>query len=130
MFAKVITNNMFVVLTLYQLTVTDPTSVGKVRLYKLLLELIGVLYGYYYLCHCSEALDDAQRRVTIAVASSHWFKCSSATRRKVCMLLMRTQKPNHLKFHQGIIVLSRAYFWSVAKLSYSFVNFMKISTSD
>ncbi|KAL1461101.1 hypothetical protein WDU94_013032 [Cyamophila willieti] len=126
MFAKILMSNTILTLILYQVTTTDFNSVAKARVYKALVEFIGVIYVYYYLCHCSETLDDAQRRVTVAVASSYWFKCSNTTRRQVCMLLRRTQIPNHFKFYQGLIILSRAFFYSVAQVSYSYVNYMKL----
>uniref|UniRef100_A0A8D8T7E3 Uncharacterized protein n=1 Tax=Cacopsylla melanoneura TaxID=428564 RepID=A0A8D8T7E3_9HEMI len=129
MLFKVMLNNVLFALCLYQLTASSFKSISKARLYKLVLEFMAVFVQYYYLCHSSETLDDLQIRVNRAITRSLWFKCSNNTRRDICMLLRRTQGPNHLNFYDGAIVLSRAYFLSVVKLSYTFVNFMRLNIS-
>uniref|UniRef100_A0A8D8YLS6 Uncharacterized protein n=1 Tax=Cacopsylla melanoneura TaxID=428564 RepID=A0A8D8YLS6_9HEMI len=127
MLFKIVLNNMLFALCTYQLTSSDFKSMSKARLYKFLLEFTGVFVQFYYLCHSSEKLDDWQSRVNRAITESHWYKCSKGTRRDICMLLRRTQGPNHLSFYDGAIVLSRAYFLSVVKCSYNFVNFMRMN---
>ncbi|KAL1462901.1 hypothetical protein WDU94_014704 [Cyamophila willieti] len=129
MLCKVILSNLLFALCLYQLTASSSQSMSKVRFYKLVLEFISVFVTYYYLCHSSERLDDWQSRVNRAITKSHWYTCSKNTRRDVCMFLRRTQGPNHLNFYGKALVLGRAYFMSVVKVSYSFVNYMRLNTS-
>ncbi|KAL1454362.1 hypothetical protein WDU94_010631 [Cyamophila willieti] len=130
MLAKVILSNLLFMLCLYQLTASSIKYISKARFYKLVLEFIGVLIEYFLLCHFSEKLDDSQICVNRAIVKSHWYKCSKNTRRDICMLLRRTQGSNHLSFYKGVIVLSRGYFLSVVRLSYSFVNFMRLNLSS
>uniref|UniRef100_A0A8D8X2N8 Uncharacterized protein n=1 Tax=Cacopsylla melanoneura TaxID=428564 RepID=A0A8D8X2N8_9HEMI len=129
MLFKVILNNILIALCLYQLTANSTKSISKARLYKIVLEFMGIFFEYYICVHFSERLDDFQSRVNRAISKSHWYKCSKSTRRDILMLLRRTQGPNHLNFYDGAIVLSRAYFLSVVKLSYTFVNFMRLNIS-
>ncbi|KAL1450986.1 hypothetical protein WDU94_003288 [Cyamophila willieti] len=130
MLSKVILSNLLFMLCLYQLTASSIKYISKARLYKLVLEFIGVLSEYFLLCYFSEKLDDSQICVNRAIVKSHWYKCSKNTRRDICMLLRRTQGSNHLSFYKGVIVLSRGYFLSVVRLSYSFVNFMRLNLTS
>ncbi|KAL1453612.1 hypothetical protein WDU94_009939 [Cyamophila willieti] len=129
MLCKIVLSNLMFALCLYQLTASSIKSISKARLYKLVLEFMSVLFEYFLLCHFSETLDDSSARINRAITKSHWYKCSKDTRRDLCMLLRRTHGPNHLNFYKGVIVLSRAYFLSVVRLSYSFVNYMRLNIS-
>lgn len=125
MFIKVIFNNIIFALCLYQLTLSS-NSMSKARLYKLIAEFVAIAFQYFYLCNMSDLLDDCNTKVERAITNSEWHNCSNRTRRDLCMILRRVQQQNHLRFYDGMIILSRYYFMRVAKVSYSMVNFMKI----
>ncbi|KAL1457063.1 hypothetical protein WDU94_001736 [Cyamophila willieti] len=128
-FMKIFFNNLIFALFLFQLTLSS-ISMSKARLCKLVAEFVAFGIQYFYLCNKSDLLDDCNGNILRAIGNSGcWMRCSSQTRRDLCMLIRRVQKPNHLRFFQGAIIISRDYFMRVVKLSYSLVNFMRIKSA-
>uniref|UniRef100_A0A8D8TPK1 Uncharacterized protein n=1 Tax=Cacopsylla melanoneura TaxID=428564 RepID=A0A8D8TPK1_9HEMI len=125
MFLTICLNSTCLCFCLYQLTV-DTSSLSYLQLYKFVAELSAVALEYYYLCHCSEKLDDCHIKLQRSIEHSLWYRCSRSTRKNLIMFLRYVQRPNHMKFNQGAIVLSRVFFLSVMKYSYSFVNALKL----
>lgn len=113
-------------LNLYQIMLLD-LEVSKIRSVKLLSEFITVLVGYFMLVNVSEISDDCNGLLRRALIHSAWVQCSYRTQRDLCILLRRVQKPNHLKFYSGAIVLSRVFFLRNMKVAYSFVNYMRLN---
>ncbi|KAI5725524.1 odorant receptor Or2-like [Diaphorina citri] len=128
MFIKVVFNNIMFALCLYQLTLSNTNTVSKFRVYKLTLEFLTVAVTYYYLCHCSEILDDCNSKLCDAIWNSRWYHCSRHVQKDLIMFLRRVQRPNHLKCLHGAIILSHVYFLGVVKVSYSFVNCMRFKS--
>uniref|UniRef100_A0A8D8Z4W0 Uncharacterized protein n=1 Tax=Cacopsylla melanoneura TaxID=428564 RepID=A0A8D8Z4W0_9HEMI len=115
-------------LCLYQLTLSS-ASLSFMTLNKFIAEFLTVSGVCLYICHCSDSLDDCHAKLRRAITQSDWYRCSTRTKQDLCFLLRRLQRPNHLKFNRGFLILSREFFVKVVKLSYSFVNFMKLKSN-
>lgn len=113
-------------LNIYQLIQFDP-ELSRMRFVKLIIEFITVLVGYFLLLNISEISDDCNGLLRKAMADSAWTRCSYRTRKDFCMLLRRVQRPHHLKFYNGAIVLSRVFFLKNLKVAYSFLNYMRLT---
>uniref|UniRef100_A0A8D8W000 Uncharacterized protein n=2 Tax=Cacopsylla melanoneura TaxID=428564 RepID=A0A8D8W000_9HEMI len=125
MFIKIFFSNIIFSLFLYQLTLTSPSSISSaLRYYKLVAEFVFFGYQHFFLCNSSDLLDNCNGNILRAVRNSAWMTCSSRTRKDLCFLVRRVQRPNHLRFYQGA-VLSRDYFRRVFRVSYGFVNFLR-----
>ncbi|KAL1457028.1 hypothetical protein WDU94_001705 [Cyamophila willieti] len=127
MFLTISVCSMCLSLCLYQLTLSSGT-LSKITLYKYAFEFIGVTGDYFYLCYCSDTLDDCHAMLRRAITDSDWYRCSNKTKQDLCIFLRRLQRPNHLRFNQGFIVLSKEFFVKVVKVSYSFVNFLRLKS--
>uniref|UniRef100_A0A8D8ZS75 Uncharacterized protein n=1 Tax=Cacopsylla melanoneura TaxID=428564 RepID=A0A8D8ZS75_9HEMI len=114
-------------LCLYQITLMS-NSLSFVVLVKVVFQIISVIAELYYICYCSEALDDCHAKLHRAIINSGWYRCSNRMKQDVCFLLRRLQRPNHLKFNQGFIILTKDFFVKVLKVSYNFVNFLRLKT--
>lgn len=112
-------------LNLYQIMTLD-LEVSKVRTIKLLCEFTTALVGYFMIVNISEISDDCNGLLRRALNGSAWDQCPYRTQRDICMLLRRLQRPNHLSFHEGALVLSRAFYLKNLKIAYSFMNYMTI----
>uniref|UniRef100_A0A8D8X4L1 Uncharacterized protein n=2 Tax=Cacopsylla melanoneura TaxID=428564 RepID=A0A8D8X4L1_9HEMI len=126
--AVIISNMVLNSLCLSQLVVTS-THMSPFRYFEFAAEFASLLLEFFIVCNSSEMLDDCSIMVVNAIKYSNWHKCSSRTRRDVCVMLRRAQRPNHAKFHQGALVISRQLFMKVLKTVYSFVNFMRFMRS-
>ncbi|KAI5717192.1 hypothetical protein M8J77_001695 [Diaphorina citri] len=122
----VICNNIALSMCLYQLTRYNTLS--KVRIYKFSLESLTIALQFFFLNNCSEIMDDCNAMVCRSINSSHWQHCTRDTKRGLMSLLRICQRPNHLKFYGGAIILSRVLFLNVVKIAYSFVNFMRMNS--
>lgn len=118
---------MFNILLLYML-VASSTQISPLRYCKFVAEFIGVILEFFILCNSSEVSDDCGNMVHNAINKSSWQMCSNNTRRDLCILLRRVQKPSHMKFHNGAIVLSKVLLVKVIKIAYTFVNFLRFKT--
>uniref|UniRef100_A0A8D9BJM6 Uncharacterized protein n=1 Tax=Cacopsylla melanoneura TaxID=428564 RepID=A0A8D9BJM6_9HEMI len=103
----------------------DP-ALSVFRLLKLILEAGTVLVGTFFLANMSELLDDCNGRMRTALADCSWINCACATQRDICILLRRVQCALHLKFCNGLIVVTRMKYLDAVKLAYSFVNYMRV----
>ncbi|KAL1458461.1 hypothetical protein WDU94_008613 [Cyamophila willieti] len=115
---------------LYQLTLSSSLSLPTTTIIKYILEFLGSVCNYFYLCHCSDILDDCHAKLRQAITNSDWYRCSNRTKQDLCIFLRRLQRPNHLTFSQGFLILSREFFVKVFKASYSFVNFMQLMSMN
>ncbi|XP_026687461.1 uncharacterized protein LOC108253864 [Diaphorina citri] len=102
-------NNIAFSLCLYQLT-DRPGNLSRVRIFKFLLEFITLTIQYFFLNNSSEVMDDCNTMVCRSITSSHWQHCTRDTKRGLMSLLRIVQRPNHLKFSGGLIILSRVFF--------------------
>ncbi|KAL1453140.1 hypothetical protein WDU94_007310 [Cyamophila willieti] len=128
MFALVISNIEYIVLCLYQM-VASSDNISLLRYLKFVGVFFVVLLEFFLICcNSSEVADDCNEMMVNAIKQCRWEMCSDQTRRELCMILRRVQRPNHLKFNEGMIILSRFLFLKVVKLAYSFVNFMRFKT--
>ncbi|KAL1453884.1 hypothetical protein WDU94_010187 [Cyamophila willieti] len=114
-------NSVFYALILYIL-VTSFSQISSLRYFKFLSIFLALIMEFYLVCNSSEAADDGSIMLVKAIKYSRWDKCTSQTRRDLCILLRRAQRPNHLKFNKGVIVLSRPLFLQSIKIAFSFVN--------
>uniref|UniRef100_A0A8D8QBD2 Uncharacterized protein n=1 Tax=Cacopsylla melanoneura TaxID=428564 RepID=A0A8D8QBD2_9HEMI len=126
----VVSNIVFFVLCLYQM-VTGSAHISLLRYLKFVGVFLAIMLEFFLICcNSSEVGDECNDMMVSAIKQCGYEKCIAyQTRRDLCVLLSRVQRPNHLKFNQGTIVLSRILFLKVAKLTYSFVNFMRFNTS-
>lgn len=124
MFPIILFNTLALCISLYQPTLSTD-NLFSMRSYKFLSELTAVLLVYHYLCDCSEKLDDCYGNLRRSIENSLWYECSTQTKRDLVFFLVRLQRPNHMKFNQGAIVLSNVFFLKIIKLSYNFVNFFR-----
>lgn len=124
-----IANNILFSLCLYQMVV-NPTKLSQYRLFKFIAEFIAVTIEHFLILNTSEQVDDCNVLMRQAITNSGWHKCTNRTRRDICMLLRRVQIPNYLKCTGGAIVASRIFFLKLVKLSYSFVNFMRLKSIE
>ncbi|KAI5695437.1 hypothetical protein M8J77_015338 [Diaphorina citri] len=121
-------NNLMLAICMYQL-LANPQSLSVTRLVKFILDIAAVLTEFYYLCYCSERLDECNARLRRAVVNCDWHRCSNDTRLALCMFLRKVQEKNHLHFFHGLVFFSNELFLKVIKVSYSFVNFMRLNSS-
>uniref|UniRef100_A0A8D8X2I6 Odorant receptor n=1 Tax=Cacopsylla melanoneura TaxID=428564 RepID=A0A8D8X2I6_9HEMI len=103
----------------------DPELYG-LRFFKLTMEFLAILGTIFFTIDGSEMADDCNGLLRRALVDCSWTKCSSKTRRDICMLLRRVQRSHHMKFYDGAIVLSRVFFLNITKIAYRFVNFVRI----
>uniref|UniRef100_A0A8D9BD78 Uncharacterized protein n=1 Tax=Cacopsylla melanoneura TaxID=428564 RepID=A0A8D9BD78_9HEMI len=123
----VITNTVVIVLCLFVL-VTSSTDISPFRYLKFVIYFLAVMLEFFVVCcNSSEVADSSNEMIVNAIKQCSWEKCNNQTRRDLCVMLRRVQRPNHLKFN-GVLVLSRPLFLKVAKWAYSFVNFMRFKT--
>ncbi|KAI5732757.1 hypothetical protein M8J76_013886 [Diaphorina citri] len=128
MVVKVIANNMLVALCLYQLT--SPEAISKERLYKLFFEFLAFSMQYFYLCHCSELLDNCNINLRTAIIHSFWYKNRDlSTRRDLTLMILRAQRRNHVKFYKTFCI-GHTYFINVLKYAVNFVNFVTLSRKN
>ncbi|KAI5743779.1 hypothetical protein M8J77_022094 [Diaphorina citri] len=99
------------------------------RIFKFFIEFITVATQYFFLNNCSEVMDDCNTMVCRSITFSHWQHCTRDTKRGLMSLLRIVQRPNHLKFYGGMIILSRVFYLNAVKIAYSFVNFMRMQKS-
>uniref|UniRef100_A0A8D8X680 Uncharacterized protein n=1 Tax=Cacopsylla melanoneura TaxID=428564 RepID=A0A8D8X680_9HEMI len=118
-------NYIVFVLCLYILVASN-IPLSPQRYFKFLGEFTIFLLEFFLICNSSELMDDCSGMVRDAVNTSNWINCSKQARRDLRMILRRVQVPNHLRFHQGTVVLNRLFFLKVFKVVYSFVNFMRV----
>ncbi|KAL1464816.1 hypothetical protein WDU94_004429 [Cyamophila willieti] len=114
-------------LCLYQLTLSSNT-LSYIILGKYVIELIAVGGDYYYHCYCSDILDDCHVMLCRAIINSSWYQCSNKNKQDLVFFLRRLQRPNHLKFTRGFIVHSKTFFVKIVKISYNFVNFLRLKS--
>uniref|UniRef100_A0A8D8Z3Y1 Uncharacterized protein n=1 Tax=Cacopsylla melanoneura TaxID=428564 RepID=A0A8D8Z3Y1_9HEMI len=112
-------------LLIYQVMFFD-SKLSRMRFIKLNMEVVAVFGDLFYLINVSEISDDCNGLLRRALVDCSWTKCSSKTRRDICMLLRRVQRSHHMKFYDGAIVLSRVFFLNITKIAYRFVNFVRI----
>lgn len=127
MFVSICVLTLALSIVLYQLTLSTE-SLSYSRLLKFLFEFLANAVQYYCLCHYSEVLDDCRIKLCRAVGYSAWYQCSNRTQRDLCFLLRQLQRPNHLTFVRGYLVLTKDFFVSMVKCSYSFVSLMRVKT--
>lgn len=124
----ILANTMSVALCLFQLTgLGETTSVSNLRLGKFLGEMTVCLFHHFYMCNCSEQLDQSSRQVNSALYNLNWFYAPLNLRKHILIMLHRTQLANYMKFSQGAnYVFRRESFIKMVKSAYKFVNFMKM----
>ncbi|KAI5747107.1 hypothetical protein M8J77_011093 [Diaphorina citri] len=98
-------------LCIYQVFLNpDPASLPASKLIKYVAELVAISFGTYYFCHCSEILDDCNTRLRKSLMRSDWHRCAPSVRRNVYLILLRAQRPNHLKLYHnslGFLITNR-----------------------
>ncbi|KAL1461621.1 hypothetical protein WDU94_013499 [Cyamophila willieti] len=118
-------NNILISLCVYQLMFSPP-DLSPSRYFKFVGQLIALLVEYFYICNCSEWVDDCYGLIRTSLAESSWYACSNRTKRDLCMLWRKVQKMNHLRFYDGALIMNRVLFVKVIKVAYTFLNFMKL----
>uniref|UniRef100_A0A8D8XAZ7 Uncharacterized protein n=1 Tax=Cacopsylla melanoneura TaxID=428564 RepID=A0A8D8XAZ7_9HEMI len=113
-------------LGLYQLTLNKGECLSFIRQLKFVLEFLGICAYYYYLCHCSNILDECQIRLARSLYNSNWYQCSRKTKKDLLVFLRQLQRSNHLKYNQGSLILNKVLFMKAAKFAYSFVNCIRV----
>ncbi|KAL1454432.1 hypothetical protein WDU94_010690 [Cyamophila willieti] len=120
MLALVISNAVFIVLSFYQVVVSN-SHMSPIRYAKFLVYLSGVTLEFYYVCcNSSEMADDCNRLIVNTIIQSNWENCALETQRDLHMFLRRVQRSNHLTFN-GVLVLDMPLFANVIKFAYNFV---------
>ncbi|KAI5738366.1 hypothetical protein M8J77_006025 [Diaphorina citri] len=125
--ALVLCTNITFSLCLYQLFINLEEHSG-IRFYKTFMLCIGAYMQFYLFCNCAERYEEFSRMVCRSITNCDWYKCTNETRRGILLILKRTQVTNYPAYYKGAFILNRLYALSVAKLGYSFVNFMKLRT--
>lgn len=121
--AFLLSHNTTISLCLYQMV---NTSLSPLRVIRFTLQYATLLLEYFATCNSSDILHDCHDLLSSAVNTCQWETCTPSTRRDICLFLSRVQRPNHMQFFGGLIILRRYMFLSVLRVSYSFVNFMQI----
>uniref|UniRef100_A0A8D8Z7M8 Uncharacterized protein n=1 Tax=Cacopsylla melanoneura TaxID=428564 RepID=A0A8D8Z7M8_9HEMI len=111
---------------LYQLTLNKGESLSFIRQFKFVLEFFCIAAYYYYLCHCSNILDECQLKLARSLYNSNWYQCSRKTKKDLLVFLRQLQRSNHLKYNQGSLILNKVLFMKAAKFAYSFVNCIRV----
>ncbi|KAI5755944.1 hypothetical protein M8J77_020788 [Diaphorina citri] len=120
-------NNLSLCSCLFQLAVSTH-STSLLYQIKIVGYFLGVIGQYYYLCYCSEMLNSSNVKLRRALESSLWYNPPLRTRRNLSFLLRRLQRPNYITLYHGTFVLSQAFLLNVLKISYNFVNCMKLTS--
>uniref|UniRef100_A0A8D9B7P5 Odorant receptor n=1 Tax=Cacopsylla melanoneura TaxID=428564 RepID=A0A8D9B7P5_9HEMI len=113
-------------LGLYQLTLNKGESLSFIRQFKFVLEFFCIAAYYYYLCHCSNILDECQLKLARSLYKSDWYKCSRKTQKDLLVMLRQLQRSNYLKSIRGSLILNKVLFMKAAKFAYSFVNCIRV----
>ncbi|KAI5713165.1 hypothetical protein M8J76_006775 [Diaphorina citri] len=111
-------------LAVYQVFSRDIYSEKTV--FKYCLELTCVVSCYFYFCHISERWQGCNDHVRRAMEDSCWYQCSSRVQKNVIMMHVRTYRSVDYVEACGIFRASYEYYVSSLKLSYSFLNFVKL----
>ncbi|KAI5695858.1 hypothetical protein M8J75_004637 [Diaphorina citri] len=98
----------------------------KVTVIKLAMMFISLLVHLYFVCYCSEQLNDSNLMLRDSLYNSLWYNCCPRARRDILMLLRRAQRPSYIVLYRGIIVISNIYISNFMKTAYSVVNFLKL----
>ncbi|KAI5700682.1 hypothetical protein M8J75_001969 [Diaphorina citri] len=69
MFIKIFINNLMFALCLYQLVLSS-TSMSNARRYKMFAQFMAIGSQYFYLCICSETLDDCNTKIERAIGNT------------------------------------------------------------
>ncbi|KAI5746034.1 hypothetical protein M8J76_016595 [Diaphorina citri] len=125
----VISTNLTISLCLYQMVVILDNKSG-IRFYKSLIFFLAIAWKYYFICESAETYNTCSEDIRRSIINCNWHKCTNQTRRQLMFMFRRAQKINHLAFYRGVIILTRAYFLSVARVAYSFLNFMRLRNQN
>ncbi|KAI5717167.1 hypothetical protein M8J77_001201 [Diaphorina citri] len=98
---------------------------SALRVSKFIFEILVHCGQCYYWCHCSDLLDDCNIAICRSIRNSEWINCDVGTRKDILMLLRMAQRPNFLRFSQGVILLRRDHFLKIVKIAYTFLNSMR-----
>ncbi|KAL1461113.1 hypothetical protein WDU94_013044 [Cyamophila willieti] len=108
-------------LCLYEIIVFGPS-------FRFIAQLSTISTGLFLLFEMSEISHNYNQLLGNAVINSNWTMCSPSARRDLWMVLRCVQRPNYLKFH-GAIEPNRSFFLKIIKISYNFVNCMRLRLS-
>ncbi|XP_017304173.1 uncharacterized protein LOC108253894 [Diaphorina citri] len=125
----VISTNLTISLCLYQMVVILDNKSG-IRFYKSLIFFLAIAWKYYFICESAETYNTCSEDIRRSIINCNWHKCTNQTRRQLMFMFRRAQKINHLAFYRGVIILNRAYFLSVARVAYNFLNFMRLRNQN
>uniref|UniRef100_A0A8D8ZH24 Uncharacterized protein n=1 Tax=Cacopsylla melanoneura TaxID=428564 RepID=A0A8D8ZH24_9HEMI len=79
----------------------------------------------FFMSNLGELVDDCHIHLRNAVICDiPWGKVSNATRRDLCMILRRLERPHHFSHLGGLLIVSRAHFLELVKISYNAVSFV------
>lgn len=126
MILVIFTCTLIIATILCQLMLFDISQLSTLRLAKLIVELWTVLAGYFFIVNVSEISDDCNELMRQALINCNWTACTNETQKDLRLLLLKVQKPHHLVFYNGALILSRMFFLKTLKIAYSFVNFMSL----
>lgn len=110
----------------------SPNIYSEKTIFKYLVEFFAVMGAYFYFCHMSERWQRCNDRVRRAVGKSYWYMCSPRVQRNLIMMLVRSGNTREYigAYGAGVFQASYRYYISSLKLSYSFLNFVNLSTKN
>lgn len=113
---------------LYQITTVSSSELPVVRLAKFCIEFLGIGAEIYYLCYCSECLDNCNGTLRRALARSNWVMSSKRVRKALSLLLLKVQGQNYVCFRSHFLLINNALLVKIFKFSFTFVNFMRLKS--
>lgn len=114
-------------LAVYQ--VFSPELYSEKTIFKYCMELGTVMSCYFYFCHISERWQGCNDIARRAMEESFWYKCSASVQKDISMIHVRTYNTADFVSAMSVFVACYEYFVSSVKLSWSFLNFIKLQES-
>lgn len=100
-----------------------------VRILRLLegIRMLGFVIGYIYYFHCFELFAECNISLARAMMSSQWYECSIKTKHVILLFLRQTLRAHYYTFPLNL-QLGYQYMVNTFKLTYSFLNVMRVSS--
>ncbi|KAI5715963.1 hypothetical protein M8J77_025289 [Diaphorina citri] len=93
---------------------------------KILIEFLIMVVVESQFVEVSEKMDDCHQAIVTTISESNWYLCAPEVRRDLCLVIRRCQRPNHLTFLSGLLVMNHSLIVYWLRFSFSFINFMKV----
>ncbi|KAL1464789.1 hypothetical protein WDU94_004407 [Cyamophila willieti] len=114
-------------LCLYEIT-SSLGLLSKLSLCRFISLFVGMLLQGFLASECSELADSCQAMLRQSLSQCNWQLLSPVSQRDLTVVLAQLQRPNHIRFCNGLFVVNRVTFSATIQRAYTFVNFMQLKS--